>query len=195
MAFVAAQEVECSDALYEDREQRIAEMMETLDVFADAELRRSGAMLFWAHDWDSRLLSEEIVINATIGAARGHSIVLAVASRYCHSILHTDPIMMEFSKNHLASSSEEGYRLQRDLYRYDFCCKLFGRCRQANSKPPVTEAEVSQLFLPKLEVWEVEEIACIRQYIMSSYENMLKNSWREFCRHGLSDILGQEWRS
>ena len=78
--------------------------------------------------------------------------------------------------NHIADaqlSSTEFGRLQRAFCRFELYRRLFSRCSQDYRHgiheciifPPITVAEQAKMFLRDLPSYQIEEIACIRDYL------------------------------
>ena len=92
------------------------------------------------------------------------------------------------TEDYLDPSLKEQHRLHRALYYYNLSCKLFGaRFRTEVGQPftrlPFTDNQVSIILFSRLEVWEVEEIACIYKYIFKFYARIFQD-----CLEGLASI-------
>lgn len=160
---------------HSSRLDRVKDVLEVLNTIADPNFRLTGCLANWEVGWEKKLISRGL-----FQTARLHFIVLAVLAEYCYSTLTMHPMMSAATEVYPALSQNEKHRIQRALYLYDLSCKLspsnfHGQSGSPTNKLLFTQAQVSDLFLSKLEIWEVEEIACINYYIFQFYKILFRD--------------------
>jgi hypothetical protein len=92
----------------------------------------------------------------------------------------------ETSKPNL-SELETG-RLQRAFCRFEVYRYLFAGCT-TESVPNMTVAEQAHLFLERFPKWEVEEIACVRDYLMNRLCEVFNSMEDEFVEKEIAGNL------
>ena len=100
-----------------------------------------------------------------------------------------NPVTGESESAHINSqpSRSEIHRIHRALYHFELYCLLFvsHKAREDPDMYPFASKLVAlhyteyqsaiRAFLPLLESWEIEEIACIREHIFSHYSQILQD--------------------
>ncbi|MCJ1256204.1 hypothetical protein MMC24_004024 [Lignoscripta atroalba] len=103
---------------------------------------------------------------------------ISVSNLHCHvdyfikkftsSILSVHPVSGTIDPDYSPPSMNEVCRIQRIFYRFELYCNLF---REYNRRPRDKEhrfsaAEQERLFHRKFATWEIEQLACVRDYLM-----------------------------
>ncbi len=123
-----------------------------------------------------------------------HQSVFDVTKDFCDYTLSTHPVTGVALDSSTSLSPMEVIRIHRALYRYELFAVLFcetdfyheeqaerhrhrdpGRARlalQRNSIRSLDSQDKSALFLALFNAWQVEEIACVRDYIMDRYDEL-----------------------
>lgn len=110
--------------------------------------------------------------------ARFWGVVTDTTSDFCRSKLSHHPLTHESLQGYDEPSDHEKGRIYRALYRFELFYILFNMPLSVDYDPdgsdpdPFDWMDKSHLFLSIFNPWEVEEIACIRDYIMERYESM-----------------------
>jgi hypothetical protein len=109
--------------------------------------------------------------------SHNHSSVRTVTLDFCKSTLSLHPITGQDTPFQELSQNEKR-RIYRACYRFELFCKLFGRLVYESSSVPewgfYPGSRISSLFLSKFNLWEVEEIASIHDYINMRYDQIFK---------------------
>ena len=123
-----------------------------------------------------------------------HLLVLDVTKDFCDYALSTHPVTGQSLDHYTSLSPNEVRRIHRAFYRYELFTRLFhepdfyreeqrvrdrrpGRCPlalQRNSIRSLDSQDQSWLFFPLFKAWEVEEIACVRDYITHRYDELYR---------------------
>ena len=136
-----------------------------------------------------------------------HLLVLDVTKDFCDYALSTHPVTGQTLDHYTSPSPNEVRRIHRAFYRYELFTRLFqvpdiyleeqdnrhrdrrpGLSRlalQRNSIRSLDTQDKSWLFFPLFKAWEIEEIACIRDYITHRYDE----SYR-LCKSELQEMIG-----
>ncbi len=123
-----------------------------------------------------------------------HQSVLDVTKDFCDYTLSTHPVTGHALSSSPSLSPNEVLRIHRALYRYELFAVLFREpdfyheeqaerhrhrnpdnarlILQWNSIGSLDSRDKAFLFLPIFNAWEVEEIACVRDYIMHRYDEL-----------------------
>lgn len=140
--------------------------------------------------------SEPVGPNAIDKLRDFHLLVIDVTKDFCDYALSTHPVTGESPCHYTSLSPNEMRRVHRAFYRYELFTRLFhtpdiyveerrerhrdrnpGRIRlalQRNSIRSLDSQDKSWLFLALFKPWEIEEIACVRDYIMHRYDELYK---------------------
>ena len=148
----------------------------------------------------SRHWLDNIDFDILLSTLHYHWKVASVASKYIEETLSVNPVTREPRSAHAyqTASRSESHRVYRALYYFELYCLLFGSYNP-DSSPSLfgqgspkssqrvelnfVENQFSVLhFLPLLASWEIEEIACIRHYILNQYTIILQNCASELER-------------
>ena len=141
-----------------------------------------------------------------------HQSVIDVTKDFCDHALSTHPVTGHGLNHRTSLSPNEVRRIHRAFYRYELFTVLFrvpdsyeeeqferhrdrdpDRARlavQRDSIRSLDSQDKSILFFALFKAWEVEEIACVRDYIMRRYEKLYKEYQSEF-----QEMIGRESRS
>jgi hypothetical protein len=93
-------------------------------------------------------------------------------------------------------SSEETLRLFRAFYRVQLYCNLYGismNCDEMDSANRRSQRrqtflgpeEIASMFLSRFSDWEAEEIACVKDYMISKYTGILAECEKDLARDSL----------
>ena len=97
-----------------------------------------------------------------------------------------NPLLLPYGPHSCKSSSEidsldslaslstiERGRLQRAFFRFEIYRKVFHIAEEPRGLDPLfSEIEQADLFLPLFAPWEIEELACVNQYLMNTLESV-----------------------
>ena len=134
-----------------------------------------------------------------------HLLVLDVTKDFCDYALSTHPVTGQSLDHYASLSPNEARRIHRALYRYELFTRLFhepdfyleeqrfrdrrpGRSRlalQRDSIRSLDSQDKSWLFFPLFKAWEIEEIACVRDYVTHRYDEPYR-----FCKSELQEMMG-----
>lgn len=127
-----------------------------------------------------------------------HLSVIDVTKDFCEYALSTHPVTGESLHQYTALSPSEICRIHRAFYRYELFTRLFhtpdiyleeqevrhrdrdsdsdriSLALQRDSIRSLDSQDMSWLFLALFKTWEVEELACVRDYIMHRYDELYK---------------------
>lgn len=130
-----------------------------------------------------------------------HLSVFDVTTDFCNYALSTHPITGHSQGNPTSLSQNEVRRIHRAFYRYEFFTVLFRVTKsyrkerrqrrreqgprharlalQRDSLRSLDAQDESWLFLALFQTWEVEEIACVRDYITYRYDERYQECRKE----------------
>ena len=134
----------------------------------------------------------ELLDSIAIGRlSQFHQSVIDVTKDFCAYALSTHPVTREYPNDYASPSPNELRRIHRAFYRYELFTRLFQEpdiyleeqeerhrdrdlfktrlALQRNSIRSLDCQDKSFLFLVLFKPWEVEEIACVRDYITHRY--------------------------
>jgi hypothetical protein len=148
-----------------------SEVVAFLDEYSRA--RKSPHSSSIIADW---LLENEKCRNfeEVIALCLLHTKVSRIIDDYIYS---TSP----WQKNSAPLSELERIRLYRAICRYQIYCNLFGTGQKMNETPPPVDdwgfdTSACERFLPSFLPWEVQEIACICEYLSTRWASLLRES-------------------
>lgn len=112
-----------------------------------------------------------------------------LAEQFSRSALNSHPTTRG-SEGHVSLSIIETHRLNRAIYRYELFCALFGSRKgeewlrvwtlladlddlDFDAEMDTADEKVSSVFLTTFDPWEVEELACIQDFIFEFYEKSI----------------------
>lgn len=103
------------------------------------------------------------------------------AEGFCQNTLSTHPLTSKKQEHILPLSSNEARRISRAFYRFELFCMI---CNQPSFKVShkVSSLDMCHLFLNQFPPWEVEEIACVRDYIIGRYTQLFAKYEHELVR-------------
>ena len=139
---------------------------------------------------------EPLEPNTTEQLWEFHLLVLDVTKDFCDYALSTHPVTGQSLDHYKSLSPNEVRRIHRAFYRYELFIRLFdepnfylddqynrdrdrrpGLSRlalQRDSIRSLDNQDRSWLFFPLFKAWEVEEIACVRDYIKHRYDKLYR---------------------
>lgn len=126
-----------------------------------------------------------VTLESLISISRTHYLIEAVANDYATSIVVTNPRTGKTEGSPLPISHNEERRLHRALYRVELFCSLFenfnryGEQVQALPSSFFFDSEMARIFLALFSPWQVEEITCIRNWVVHYYARVLIRRKRE----------------
>jgi hypothetical protein len=104
-------------------------------------------------------------LNELVSMTKRHILVGAIGSEYTASTLPKTPGAKQVEG---PLSPNEKRRIHRALYRYELFCILFASS-MTFERPYFEYDDIATLFLEALKEWEVEEIACISEYLFNRW--------------------------
>ena len=137
-----------------------------------------------------------------------HLLVLDVTKDFCDYALSTHPVTGQSMDHYTSLSPNEVRRIHRAFYRYELFTRLFhepdfyleeqdhmrdrrpGLSRLALQRKSIRSLDNqdnqdrSWLFFPLFKAWEVEEIACVRDYITHRYDELYR-----VCKSEVQEML------
>ncbi|KAH8808779.1 hypothetical protein F5884DRAFT_381720 [Xylogone sp. PMI_703] len=161
---------------FDSREQRKKDIESTLSQYKSQRTPSAPDAL------------ETIEIDTLTSLARLQSVVVDITSDFYKSALALCP----FSNGTIESlSHNEKRRIYRALYRFELYCVIFNeRMRLFDN------VDQTIIFFSMFKPWEMEELACVRDYIMRSYFEFLEQCASELTRlHPSKDFYKDSWRS
>lgn len=87
---------------------------------------------------------------------------------FCQATLSRHPLNGEKEERIMPLSTNEGRRIGRAFYRFEIFCSMLGQ-PGFKVKRILNCMDMCHLFLNHFPPWEVEEIACVRDYIIGRY--------------------------
>jgi len=131
-------------------------------------------------DSSSHSTCDSLDIHALESLLDLQSIVARVASEFCDDTLSVHPVMGKRTQSLKDPSSNEKRRIYRALYRFEMFRVLFtesyGEGTPTDSRHLFHEADQSFLFFTLFETWEVEELACVRDWIIKHYSEAIQEN-------------------
>jgi len=127
------------------------------------------------------------------------SVVAKIASDFCKTTLSTHPVTGEMIQPHEGLSRNEKRRIYRALYRFEMFIALFTVPRGA--EVPLgcdyyfDAINQSFLFLHIFQIWEVEELACVRDYLIRRYTEIIQECSSELLQIRPKKDLNDSWCS
>jgi hypothetical protein len=118
--------------------------------------------------------------------SRLQSVVAKITSDFCEATLSVHPVTGERTQPHRDLSINEKRRIYRALYRFELFRALFTEPRGIQIPPESRRCfdsmDQSLLFLSIFKAWEVEEVACVRDYIIRRHTEILRESSSELSK-------------
>jgi hypothetical protein len=113
-------------------------------------------------------------------------VVAKITSDFCEATLSVHPVTGERIQPQGDLSINEKRRIYRALYRFELFRALFtkpcGIPMSPESRGYFDPMNKSFLFLSVFKVWEVEELACVHDYIIRRHTEILRESSSELSR-------------
>ena len=104
---------------------------------------------------------------------------------FCQATLSRHPLSSEKEADTQPLSTNESRRISRAFYRFEIFCRIFSQAG-FRVKPKLDCMDMCHLFLNQFPPWEVEEIACIRDYMIGRYAQLFAKH-----EHKLVQIIPQ----
>lgn len=103
------------------------------------------------------------------------------AEGFCQNTLSTHPLTGQ-KQDHVAPlSSNEAQRISRAFYRLELFCTIFNQ-HFSEVSHKLDSMDMCHLFLDQFPPWEVEEVACVRDYIIGRYTQLFAKYEHELVR-------------
>ena len=118
---------------------------------------------------------KELPLEELFSLARLQRTVQFVATAFVESAISNRPIACQLKDQHEPPSVTESQRMYRALYRLELFCRLFNEPTRKTPQP-FKDINKPPLFVAFYPSREVEEIACIRDYIINFYHNSFKRN-------------------
>lgn len=90
---------------------------------------------------------------------------------FCQATLSRHPLSSEKEEDIPPLSTNEARRISRAFYRFEIFCRIFSQ-PGFRVKRKLDCMDMCHLFLNQFPPWEVEEIACIRDYMIGRYAQL-----------------------
>ena len=101
---------------------------------------------------------------------------------FCQTTLSRHPLSGEKSEQFTPLSSNEARRIKRAFYRLELFSTIFSQQRSFDVRKKLDCMDMCHLFLNHFPPWEVEEIACVRDYIIDRYKQLFAKYADELAR-------------
>lgn len=101
---------------------------------------------------------------------------------FFQATLSRNPLSDEKEKDIQPLSTNEVRRISRALYRFEIFCTIFSH-PGFEVKQRLDCMDMCHLFLNQFPPWEVEEIACVRDYIIGRYAQLFAKHEDELVQH------------
>jgi len=128
----------------------------------------------------SSAICDSLDIRTLESLSRLQSVVTEITSDFCETTLSVHPVTGERVQSLGDLSSNEKRRIYRSLYRFELFRALFIEPFDARipleSRERFDALDKSLLFLSVFKHWEVEELACVRDYMIRRYLGILQES-------------------
>ena len=128
----------------------------------------------------SSAICDSLDIRTLESLSRLQSVVTEITSDFCETTLSVHPVTGERVQSLGDLSSNEKRRIYRSLYRFELFRALFIEPFDAQipleSRERFDALDKSLLFLSVFKHWEVEELACVRDYMIRRYLGILQES-------------------
>lgn len=126
---------------------------------------------------------EHLDLKTASRLARLQNQVQHATEDLCQQAFSSHPFTIDQGKPCKKLSSDENCRFYRAFYRFEIFCTLFRSLENPlsivsdedeGSTSELDSLENSNLFLSLFNPWEVEELACVRDYFHNYYRRMLQ---------------------
>lgn len=126
---------------------------------------------------------DSLNIETLESLSRLQSVVSRITTDFCEATLSIHPVTGERIQPHRDLSTNEKRRIYRALYRFELFRALFTEPAGIEIPPESRRCfdamDQSFLFLSVFKAWEVEELACMRDYIIGRHTEILRESSSE----------------
>lgn len=129
---------------------------------------------------------DSLDIETLESLSRLQSVVTKITSDFCKATLSVHPVTGERIQPHGDLSTNEKRRIYRALYRFELFRALF--TEPLDIQIPLEfrwcfdSMDQNLLFLSIFKVWEIEEVACVRDYIIRRHTEILRESSSELLK-------------
>ena len=100
-----------------------------------------------------------------------HYAVRSAMNDFCQATLSKHPISGGKLEDIMPLSANEARRTSRAFFRFELFCTIFNQS-ELEGNQMLDSMAMCHLFLNQFPVWEVEEIACVRDYIIDRYAHL-----------------------
>lgn len=129
---------------------------------------------------------DSLDIGTLESLSRLQSVVTRITFDFCKATLSVHSVTRERIQPHGDLSINEKRRIYRALYRFELFRALFtepgGIQIPPESRRCFDSMDQSLLFLSIFKVWEVEEVACVRDYIIRRHTEILRENSSELSK-------------
>ena len=134
----------------------------------------------------SPIMCDSLDIQTLKSLSRLQSVVAKIAVDFCKTTLSIHPVTGQRIPSHAELSPNEKRRIYRAFYRFELFRALFSEPRGIKIPPESRRCfdamDQSLQFLSIFKAWEVEELACVRDYIIGRHTEILRESSSELSR-------------
>lgn len=124
---------------------------------------------------------ERLSLPQTVTLSQVQYAVRFSTEAFCQTTLSTHPLTGKKQEHIPPLSSNETRRISRAFYRLELFCMIFNQ-PSCNVSHKVDSMDMCHLFLHQFPPWEVEEIACVRDYIIGRYTQLFAKYEHELVR-------------
>lgn len=169
-----------SDVLY-DAFAAITSRTTLTSNLEDRVARVKAFLLEYKDDRNTWTSPEHLDLESVSRLARLQNQVQHATEDLCQQAFSSYPFIGNQVEIREQLSSNERRRFHRAFYRFEIFCTLFRDCQSLSDAlledgditPELDSTEKSSLFLSLFNPWEVEELACVRDYFYNYYRRML----------------------
>jgi hypothetical protein len=111
---------------------------------------------------------DSLDIRTLKSLSRLQSVITEITTDFCDTTISVHPVTGERVQSVGDLSSNEKRRIYRSFYRFELFRALFTYSRSFDAM------DQSLLFLSIFKLWEVEELACVRDYMIRRYPGILQ---------------------
>lgn len=124
---------------------------------------------------------ESVPLPDTVILSQVQYAVRFAVKDFCQATISRHPMSREKAQDITPLTTNEAQRINRAFYRFEIFCTIF-RNQGFNVRPGLDCMDMCHLFLNQFPPWEVEEIACVRDYIMDRYAQLFAKHMNELAQ-------------
>lgn len=177
-------------------------VMKASEIDWDSSNYRRNLQTFM-EDWSDPMSTTLLLSNAPlpyyVEIARFLPRLWGLVKGFCDHAWSTPIMSSSMLDSELQISSSEKVRIARALLRIQFYCFLYATPREAECEHVYEDGKSYEVQCQSYKVfghwkaWEIEEIACVRDYIYFKLAEVFQNIRREAAKSPLDIVILQPW--